>query len=72
MKAEDMKNRSLRPSSYSPRLVETQVRTCVKEASGSAKPSGCSMYGMPPCRADYSSGYVEQFAETYASGLDPV
>eukprot|EP00957_Ditylum_brightwellii_P075137 5709926-Ditylum_brightwellii.AAC.1 len=47
-----------------------QIRTCVKEASRSAKPVGHSMYGMPPCCTDYSSGYVEQFTETHASGLD--
>eukprot|EP00957_Ditylum_brightwellii_P064647 4906490-Ditylum_brightwellii.AAC.1 len=26
---------------------------------------------MPPCRTDYRSGCIEQFAETRASGLDP-
>eukprot|EP00957_Ditylum_brightwellii_P160000 12179822-Ditylum_brightwellii.AAC.1 len=41
------------------------------EASGSAKLSGRGVYGMPPCRMNYRSGYTEQFAETYASGLDP-
>eukprot|EP00957_Ditylum_brightwellii_P099705 7595363-Ditylum_brightwellii.AAC.1 len=52
-------------------VVEMWVRTCVEEASGSVKPSGHSMYGMPPCRTNYRSGYVEQFAETRASGPDP-
>eukprot|EP00957_Ditylum_brightwellii_P133481 10176535-Ditylum_brightwellii.AAC.1 len=32
-----------------------QVRTCIKEASGSAKLSGHSKYGMPPCHKDYRS-----------------
>eukprot|EP00957_Ditylum_brightwellii_P191877 14606885-Ditylum_brightwellii.AAC.1 len=53
-------------------VVETWVCTCVKEASGSAKPYGCGAYGMPPCRTNYRSGYAEQFAETHATGLDPV
>eukprot|EP00957_Ditylum_brightwellii_P198305 15111639-Ditylum_brightwellii.AAC.1 len=29
-------------------VVEMQVRTCIEEASGSAKLSGCSMYMMSP------------------------
>eukprot|EP00957_Ditylum_brightwellii_P127395 9714648-Ditylum_brightwellii.AAC.1 len=52
-------------------VVETWVRTCIKEATGSAKLSGCSMYGIPPYHTNYRSGYVEQFAATGASGLDP-
>eukprot|EP00957_Ditylum_brightwellii_P003518 266467-Ditylum_brightwellii.AAC.1 len=40
--------------------------------SRSAKPSGCSAYGMLPCRTNHRSGYAEQFAEMHASGLDPV
>eukprot|EP00957_Ditylum_brightwellii_P057871 4388083-Ditylum_brightwellii.AAC.1 len=52
-------------------VVETWVRACIKEASGSAKLSGRIMYGMPPCHTDYRSGYVEQFVEMHASGLDP-
>eukprot|EP00957_Ditylum_brightwellii_P024990 1889938-Ditylum_brightwellii.AAC.1 len=42
-----------------------------KQASESAKPSGRSMYGMPPCRTNYRSRYVEQSVEMHASGLDP-
>eukprot|EP00957_Ditylum_brightwellii_P166729 12691760-Ditylum_brightwellii.AAC.1 len=53
-------------------VVETWVRICIKEASGSAKSSGRSMYGMPPCHTYYRSGCVEQFTEMHASGLDPV
>eukprot|EP00957_Ditylum_brightwellii_P035328 2679739-Ditylum_brightwellii.AAC.1 len=52
-------------------VVETSVRTCVEEASGSAKPSGYSTYGMPPCCTNYRSRYVEQFVKLRASGLDP-
>eukprot|EP00957_Ditylum_brightwellii_P194431 14807858-Ditylum_brightwellii.AAC.1 len=52
-------------------VVETQVNTCIEEASGSAKPSGYSGHGMPPCHTDYRRWSVEQFAEMHASGLDP-
>eukprot|EP00957_Ditylum_brightwellii_P121414 9259323-Ditylum_brightwellii.AAC.1 len=52
-------------------VVETWVRTCVKEASESAKLSVRGAYGMPSCRTNYRSGYAEQFAKTHASGLDP-
>eukprot|EP00957_Ditylum_brightwellii_P095811 7300187-Ditylum_brightwellii.AAC.1 len=48
-----------------------RIKTCVKEASRSAKLSGCSIYGMSSCHIEYRSGYVEQFAEMHASGLDP-
>eukprot|EP00957_Ditylum_brightwellii_P085386 6496164-Ditylum_brightwellii.AAC.1 len=53
-------------------VQETQVRTCIEEASGSAEPSDHSTYGMPPCCTDYRSGCLSQFAEISAIRLDPV
>eukprot|EP00957_Ditylum_brightwellii_P122817 9366134-Ditylum_brightwellii.AAC.1 len=47
------------------------LTTEASRALVSQRPS-CSMYGMSPCCMDYRSGYVEQCAETHASGLDPV
>eukprot|EP00957_Ditylum_brightwellii_P125428 9560444-Ditylum_brightwellii.AAC.1 len=52
-------------------VVETKVRTCIEEASRSAKPSGRSMYGMAPCHTDYRSGCIEQSTDTQDIGLDP-
>eukprot|EP00957_Ditylum_brightwellii_P003000 229311-Ditylum_brightwellii.AAC.2 len=49
-----------------------QVKTCVEEVSRSVELSGHSTYVASPWHTDYTSRYVEKFAETYASGLDPV
>eukprot|EP00957_Ditylum_brightwellii_P181866 13854953-Ditylum_brightwellii.AAC.1 len=53
-------------------FVETWVRTCIEEASRSAKPSGHIIYGISSCCTEYSIRCAEQFAKMHASGLDPV